>query len=106
MVSNNNVKRSGRKADLNECLPAIPRPGYLGCWTSKHHCNHVPDGFFILDNQDLQRVAHDSRDRISRTWAAGYAHCCPTTKRCRAFSYPLCRLIRWITLEIVGIITC
>jgi hypothetical protein len=33
----------------------------------------VRDGFFILDNQNLQRVAHDFRDLISRTWAAGGA---------------------------------
>ena len=73
MISDNNVKRSGRSADLNECLPATPCPGYLGSRTSKYHCDHVRDGFFILDNQNLQRVAHDFRDLISRTWAAGCA---------------------------------
>src|SRR5947208_14376330 len=73
MISDNNVKRSGGSADLNECLPATSRPGYRGRRTSKYHCDHVRDGFFILDNQNLQRVAHDFRDLISRTWAAACA---------------------------------
>src|SRR5207248_11650713 len=66
MVSDHNVKRPGRSADLNKCLPAIPRLNHLGRWTSQHHCNHVRDRFFIFDNQDL----HNFSDLISRTRAA------------------------------------
>ena len=33
----------------------------LAGWTAQHHCNDVGNGVFILDNQDLQGVGHDSK---------------------------------------------
>ncbi len=66
MIGDDDVKRCGCQADLNQCLPAVLRRGYLGGWTSQHHCGHVGKGFFIFDNQNLQRVGHGSAEGAGR----------------------------------------
>src|SRR5262249_25134972 len=71
VVCDNYVKRFGGNSDLYERFPAIPRPGYLTCRTSEYHRSHVPDGFFILNNQDPRRFAHNSRCLRSKRRAEG-----------------------------------